>query len=178
VDPLGWCSSLHFGRWFSSFSWWEIFKTGTPIAISFTALSIVLFDRRPRLSLKSRKGKWYTLTPTMSSGEVIFKGIVEVYNASSRANAIRGYHFRCKLPDGTWKDMDSERYKITAFRSGSDLDEPATFNETPLSLAPYSGAEVPVQAIVKMPRPYELPIIVEVKDLFGKKYRVEVTAIS
>jgi hypothetical protein len=178
MGSLGWCSSLHFGRWLSALPWWEIFKTGTPITISLTALSIVLFDLRPRLSLKSRKGNWNTLTPTMSTGEVIFKGIVEVYNASSRADAIREYHFRCKRPDGTWKDMDSERYKITAFRSGSDMDEPETFNETPLSLAPYSGAEVPVQAIVKIPRPYELPIIVEVEDLFGKKYCVEVTAIS
>jgi hypothetical protein len=114
----------------------------------------------------------------MSSGEVIFKGIIEIYNASSRANAIREYRFRCKLPDGKWKDMDSERYQITAFRTEIGQVEPETFNETPLSLAPYSGAEVPVQAIVKMPRPYELPIIVEVEDLFGKKYRVEVTAIS
>jgi hypothetical protein len=31
----------------------------------------------------------------MSSGEVIFKGIVEVYNASTRANAIREYRFPC-----------------------------------------------------------------------------------
>jgi len=114
----------------------------------------------------------------MSSGEVIFKGVVEVYNASSRANAIREYHFRCKLPDGTWKDMESERYKITAFRSGEGPDEPETFNETPLSLAPYSGAELPVQAIVKLPRPYELPVAVEIEDLFGKTYCVHVTAIS
>jgi len=113
MNLVDWLSSLHLGRSLSSFSWWETFKTGTPIAISFIALYIVLLDRRARLSLKSRKGKWYTLTPTMSSGEVIFKGIVEVYNASSRANAIREYHFRCKLPDGTWKNMDSERYKLS-----------------------------------------------------------------
>ncbi len=166
-------------RWMSSWPWRSLVKDGVPVIISLVALLIVIYDRRPRLALKARKGEWYTLTPTMGGNEVIFRGVVEVYNRSNRANAIRGYHFRCKQQDGSWKDMESERYR-NGYRTGTSADD-QSFNETPLSLAPYSGVEVPVQAfvkIIKLRRPYELPVKIEIEDLFGKRYCVEVNAVS
>lgn len=51
-------------------------------------------------------------------------------------------------------------------------------NETPLTLAPYSGTQARVQAITKAPQPYEMEIRIEVEDLFGKTYRMEVLAES
>lgn len=51
-------------------------------------------------------------------------------------------------------------------------------NVTPLPIAPYSGAEVHVLGIVKMPQPYEVQVRIEVEDLFGKHYRIEVKAVS
>ena len=48
-----------------------------PIAISLVALFVSLRDRRPRLMLRVRKGKWCTLGGSMSNN-VLLRGIVEV----------------------------------------------------------------------------------------------------
>ena len=58
-------------------------------------------------------------------------------------------------------------------------EEPKVYNHTPLTLAPYSGAEALVQGNIKMPRqPYEMEVKVVVEDLFGKHYLLIVKASS
>lgn len=156
----------HVHRFFSA-SWWHVVAPLVPIAISSTALGVVLYDRRARLVLRTRRGEWSTLKRA-SSGEVIFKGVVEVYNRSSRASAIREYHFQYRTEEGIWETMESERYE----------DEGETFNPTPLLLPPYSGTEVRVEAIARIPHPHELPVRIMIEDLFGTTYAVEVLAKS
>jgi len=163
--------------WLESLPWEGLAKYGLGVLISGTALLFVLYDRRPRLTLRARRGKWYTLTPTVSGGEVIFRGVIEVYNRSSRSNAIGGYRFRCKLNSG-WREMESEFYKKTYRFDGPDGPEPEMANRTPFALSPYSGEEIHVQAIVKLPHTAELPVEIEVEDLFRKRYRVQVKATS
>ncbi len=60
-------------------------KSLIPIVISFIALFVVLRDRRPRLTLRPRKGDWAKVSITHTGTEVIFRGIIEIYNTSSRA---------------------------------------------------------------------------------------------
>jgi hypothetical protein len=163
--------------WFECLPWKGFAKYGLGVLISGLALFLVLYDRRPRLTLRARKGQWYTLTPTMGGGEVIFRGVIEVYNRSNRSNAIRDYRFRCKLDD-KWREMESEFYKTTYRFGGPEDPEPEIANRTPFALSPYSGAEIHVQAIVKLSRPSELPVEIEVEDLFGKRYRLQVKATS
>jgi hypothetical protein len=98
---------------------------------------------------------------------------VEVYNVSARANAIGDYAFWCRREAGDWETMKTE-----LFHNSEDGQAPEKSNCTPLALAPYSGLEVSVLAITKMPQPYEMQIQIEVQDLFGKRNRVEVTAKS
>ena len=142
--------------------------------ISCIALYITLRDRRPRLTLRGRKGDWYTLTKAVSkSNELLFKGVVEVYNLSARANAIRGYGFWNLNTEGKWVPMESEIY-----HEWLQNESVGDRNVTPLPLAPYSGAEVHVLAIMKMPQPYEIQVRIEVEDLFGKRHQVEVKAVS
>ncbi len=144
-----------------------------PIVISFIALFVALRDRRPLLILRARKGDWCTLKPTTDQKSVMFRGVVEIYNVSARANAIRDYEFWCKRKDANWEHMESEVYH----ESVND-EVYAKNNETPLTLAPYSGIEANVLAFTKMPQPYEMLIRIEVEDLFGKRYRVQVKATS
>src|SRR5258708_1860564 len=80
------------------------------LAISVIALFVALRDRRPRLFLSARKGDWAKLQVTQTGNDVIFQGIIEVYNRSSRANAIRDYAFSCKR-ENRWETMESERYE-------------------------------------------------------------------
>jgi hypothetical protein len=156
-------------------SWWRVLdlKAIVPIVISLVALFIVLYDRRANLALTSRKGNWNTLRPTADKSEVIFKGIVEVYNVSARANAIQDYEFWGKRIDGDWEKMESELYKESI---GGELQTQS--NVTPVALAPYSGTELAVMAFTKMPQPFEMQIRVRVQDLFGKWYQAEMRALS
>src|SRR6266478_5011178 len=132
-------------------------KSLIPIVISFIALFVVLRDRRPRLTLRPRKGDWAKVSITHTGTEVIFRGIIEIYNTSSRANAIREYEFWCKR--GTdWEKMDSERYHEMT------NNEAKVNNVTPLTLTPYSGIEANVMAFTKAPVS-EMPIRIEVEDL-------------
>ena len=158
------------------YAWWLVLrlKDAAPIVISLVALFISLRDRRPRLTLRARKGDWCRLRPTLDSSASLFQGIIEVYNVSSRANAIRGYEFSGKRENGDWEKMESELYNNTPHEGEAS----EIFNQTPLTLAPYSGVEIRVQAFVKGPRPYKMHVRAEVEDLFGKRYWVEVTATA
>ena len=160
--------------------WFDV-KTVVPIVISFVALFFsfinlffTLKDRRPRLLLRPRKATvyhTYKLHPTADGG-VAFVGGVEVYNLSGRPNAIRGYEFWRKKDDGEWLAMESQNYNETSEEGYLER------NKTPVTLAPYSGIEVRVLAFMPKPQPFELPIRIEVEDLFGKRYNIEVTAFS
>src|SRR5438094_9076554 len=149
-------------------------KTPAPIVISLIALSVTFWDRRPRLLVRPRKGSIhnpYKLCPTAQGG-LAFLGGIEVYNLSGRPNAIRGYAFWQKNDDGAWIVMESQNYK--------ESSEDETFikrNETPVTVAPYSGTEVRVLAFASVKhRPSEMSVRIEVEDLFGKRYRIEVLA--
>jgi hypothetical protein len=163
--------------WLESLPWKSFAQSGPGILISGIALLVVLYDRRSRLTLRARKGEWYTLTPTMSGGEVIFQGVIEVYNRSGRSNAIRDYRFRCKV-EGKWREMESEFYRNTYRTGRPEESEPETANRTPFALSPYSGAEILVQSIVNPPSSPELLIEIDVEDLLGKHYQVQVRAKS
>ncbi len=154
---------------------WEFVKLAVPTIISGAALFFVLKDRRPRLDIRAKRGDWYKLTKTLTGSELIFRGVVEVYNRSSRANAIREYRFDFKDSDGKWKSMESEQY-TNRESNGADAPE-KVFNQTALTIAPYSGTEVPVQALTKIQRPKGgLFVRTRMKDLFGKEYQLEVSA--
>ncbi|HEY5174957.1 MAG TPA: hypothetical protein VII95_05265 [Terriglobales bacterium] len=156
---------------------WALFgflKVSVPIIISLIALWVALKDRRPRLDLKARKGDWYKLKTTLDRRETVFSGIVEVYNVSARANAIQGYDFWRKDPKGKWEPMDSERYRA----STGDTDDLEISNHTPIVVPPYSGVEIRVLAFAKIKQPYEMDVEVEFQDIFGRRYNVEVKAIS
>jgi len=164
--------------WLLALAWWKVAAATIPIVFSFITLCIVFYDRRPRLKLAARKGNgWYTLQRISSvrGSEVKFAGVVEIYNSSARANAIKSYAFYYKAADGKWQHMDSERYED----SPPDGTGPFVYNSTPLTVAPYSGEEWRVMAFFRTSiQPYELRIKVEVVDLFDKRSYVEVTAYS
>jgi hypothetical protein len=156
--------------WWQTASMWEAVKFWVPTVMSSIALIYVIYDRRPHLVLKARKGEWFILRK--SDKGVIFEGVIEVYNAGNRANAIREYRFDREEPAGGWVELESEYYAV---EENSMLK--GTFNVTPLMLAPYSGAEVHVQAISNLPRfPYEMKVRIEIEDIFGKRYSVDVIA--
>ena len=119
-----------------------------------------------------RKGDWYVFRRSRDGKEFIFKGVVEVYNGSSRGNAIRGYRFYWRAKQHSdWTAMESEYYRH------DDRETEEQSNVTPLGLAAYSGAEAKVMAIGRQSMPaMELLILVELEDLFSKTYEVVVTA--
>ena len=168
-----------FDAWWASASLWEAAKFFVPTILSALALGYVIYDRRPHLTLKSRKGNWHTvdLGPGQNLRETRYEGIIEIYNRSSRANAIREYRFTCRDTDGTPLEMESELYSNTC-ATGGGVVKHEVFNQTPLPLAPYSGIEARLQAFAKMPMPDELSIDIEVEDLFGKRYSVRVIATT
>lgn len=158
--------------WWATFSVWEAFKTCTPIGVSVVALLIVLNDRRPRLQLRAKKGDWYTLKTDMRRGHLIFQGIVEVYNVSARANAVHSYWFYARKKGEGWKALESEQY----INQTSISDKVEIFNQTPLTLAPYSGLEVPVQALTEYDDHAEVDILIETEDIFKRRYSITVKA--
>ena len=156
---------------------WEITKFLVPTIVSCLALLFVLKDRYPGLDLRSKVGDWCKLNMTMEASEVMFRGLIEVYNRSSRANAIRAYRFECKTSDGAWKLMESEQYTNNETNGVGGEQKKEVFNQTALTIPPYSGQEAKVQALVRMARPREgLLVRIEVDDLFGKKYKLDVKA--
>src|SRR5438552_5529357 len=155
-------------------SWWSIaayLKTSVPIIISLIALYFSLHDRRPRLRIRARRGDWAKIGLTQTDKDVMFKGVVEIYNASSRANTVSDYAFYCQREHG-WEKMESERYDD--FRPGGQ--ERVVANPTPFPIPPYSGVETHVLAFTGLPLDHEMLIRIEIEDLFGKKYQAEVLA--
>jgi hypothetical protein len=68
--------------------------------------------------------------------------------------------------------MESAHYTN---RTSGTQEAGEVYNESPLTLAPYSGKEARVQALTKLlHQANELEIRIEVEDLFGKTYRLEV----
>jgi len=51
-------------------------------------------------------------------------------------------------------------------------------NPAPVTLSPYSGTEVRLTALTEKAEKKEMEIRIEIEDLFGKWYRVEVTATA
>jgi hypothetical protein len=86
------------------YAWWFLLRLRdvVPIVISLVALFISLRDRRPRLALRSRKGDWCKLRPIIADDASLFVGIIEVYNISSRANAIQRYAFLGQRENEPW----------------------------------------------------------------------------
>jgi hypothetical protein len=147
---------------------WRFLKVFFPTAISLIALFVPLWDRRRRLVLRPRKGAWAKVSVTQTGKDFTFKGLIEVYNLSSRSNAIRDYEFWCKR-EYSWEKMESELYR--------ELAKGELYNETPLALAPYSGSEVKVMAMGKIPVA-DMSVRVEIEDLSGKRYRIELPAFN
>ena len=144
-----------------------------PIVISVIALYVSLRDRRPKLRLQTRMGKWcvFRRVKTKTGENMRFEGVLEVYNMSARANAIRGYQFWYKR-EIEWVPMSSER-----FTDVSPDNREEVFNNTPLTIAPFSGCELWVGAFAFLdPMPNKLDIRVEVEDLFSKRCQAEVRA--
>jgi hypothetical protein len=103
-----------------------------------------------------------------------FQGIIECYNTSGRANAIRGYTFWVDF-EGEWKKCFHQQYK--AVPTGSEEEE--TFNPTPLVVPPYSGVSFFVMAFSPHTADIkERKVMVEVEDIFGKTNRIWFTAYS
>lgn len=163
---------MHLLRWWTWWDLWSFFKFAAPIAISIAALAIVLKDRKVQLILRERKGEWFILRK--SNRGIVFEGLVEAYNLSSRANSIVNYRFRQKQQFGEWRELESEHHSVSA-----EGTEPRSFNVTPMVLAPYSGAETYVQAFTGLTRqPYEMTVEIQIEDMFGKFYCIEVGAKS
>lgn len=159
---------------------WDVVKWIVPTILSIAAFGITFYDRRSKLQVRGRKGCWYILRKrsTVRGSEVEFQGIVEIYNASSRANAIHSYAFHCKEPKGEWLLMDSERFEVLEI-GPTGSKENLVFNKTPLTLAPYSGEEWRVMgSFCSSRQPYEMQVRVEIEDLFGKRSSTVVTAYS
>lgn len=69
--------------------------------ISLLSLGIVIYDRRVKLRMRVREGKWIVQEP-----DKIF-GVIEVYNSSTRANAISAYRYAVRNSEGKWVDIKS-----------------------------------------------------------------------
>lgn len=113
--------------------------------------------------------------------ETIFRGIIEIYNQSSRPNAVRGYRFWIDN-NGVHEDLESEMASIGERSAPPVRDEQETselFNVTPLPIAAYTGTEARIYTIVKgvhrLPGNH-LPVMVEIEDIHGKRYTAVVQA--
>lgn len=161
-----------FESWWKTASLWDALKFWVPTLMSMLALFYVIYDRRPHLILRTRKGEWFVIRRGYTG--YVFEGTVEVYNRGSRSNAIQEYHFSRKDPDEGWVELESEYYVLEI-----DGVIKEKHNVTPLVLAPYSGTEVNVKAMTNlMKQPYEMAVRITVKDIFEKRYHIDVVAKS
>jgi hypothetical protein len=151
------------------------------LLFSIASFAYVNYDRRVKLLLQPRKGDWCVLDRATNGRETIFQGIVEVYNHSSRPNAIRGYYFWIDH-NGKHEALESEMAAI-AKRSdppvSGEEESKELFNVTPLSIPAYTGIEARIYAMVKgvhyLNGDY-LPVTVEIEDIHGKRYTAVVNA--
>jgi hypothetical protein len=143
------------------------------LLFSIASFAYVNYDRRVKLLLRPRKGDWCVLDRATNGRETIFRGIIEIYNQSSRSNAVRGYRFWIDN-NGVHEDLESEMVSIADEQETSEL-----FNVTPLPIAAYTGTEARIYAIVK--GGHELPgnhlaVTVQIEDIHGKRYTAVVRA--
>jgi len=148
---------------------------------SIASFAYVNYDRRVKLLLRAREGDWCVLDRATNGRETIFQGIIEVYNHSSRPNAICAYRFWIDN-NGIHEDLESEMASISERNDGLAPDGQETsnlFNVTPLPIPAYTGVEARIYAIVKgvhtLPGNH-LPITVEIEDIHGKRYAAQVNA--
>jgi hypothetical protein len=109
----------------------------------------------------------YRLRPA-TDGHTAFMGGVEVYNRSARSNAIRAYAFWRKNDTGKWIPMESQNCQenvMTVLQKNAPhaCYHPAVFRD-----------RGQVDGIHGKSRNREMEIRIEIEDLFGKRYRVEV----
>jgi hypothetical protein len=151
------------------------------LLFSIASFAYVNYDRRVKLLLSARKGDWCVLDRDTNGRETIFQGIIEVYNHSSRPNAICGYRFWIDN-NGIHEDLESEMASISERNDGLAPDGQETsnlFNVTPLPIPAYTGVEARIYAIVKRVHTLpgnHLPITVEIEDIHGKRYAAQVNA--
>ncbi len=151
------------------------------LLFSIATFAYVNYDRRVKLLLQPRKGDWCVLDRATNSRETIFQGIIEIYNHSSRRNAVRGYRFWIDN-NGVHEDFESEMASIGKRGVPSAPDEQEInelFNVTPLPIPAYTGTEARIYAVVKgvhtLSRDH-LPITVEIEDVHGKRYTAVIHA--
>lgn len=128
---------------------------------------MTLYDRRPRLIVRSRKGKWVG-----RFGEVI-KGTIEVYNSSARPTSISEFRILGQGRDGLWREMNSE----LMVHKGASGEENANF--TPQIVGPYCGIPIAISTVLE-PQQTQPPIRLKVcvQDLFEKWYSVTTEVIQ
>jgi hypothetical protein len=151
------------------------------LLFSLASFAYVNYDRRVKLILQSRKGDWCVLDRARNGREMIFRGIVEIYNHSARSNAVCGYRFWIDN-NGIHEELESEMASIRekVVPPGPDEQESSElFNVTPLPIPPYTGTEARIYAVVKnvhtLPGNH-LPITVEIEDIHGNRYTAVVQA--
>lgn len=172
-------------------AFWEFLKAGASavsaviallaLILSIASFAYVSYDRRSKLVVQARKGDWYVLDPAIRQNETLLRGVIEVYNQSSRPNTICGYRFWTDN-NGVHEELESEVVDFVEKEQPANCEEVEKrqqFNVTPLTLAPYSGIEVHIHATVKGKQVLlqdHLLVTVEVEDVFGKRYQAEVKA--
>jgi hypothetical protein len=151
------------------------------LLFSIASFAYVNYDRRVKLLVRPRKGDWYVLDRATNGRETIFRGIIEVYNHSSRPNVICGYRFWIDN-NGVHEDLENEMASIGERSAPPTPHEEETeelFNVTPLPIPAFTGVEAHIYAIVRgvhtLPGNH-LPITVEIEDIHGKRYTAEVKA--
>ena len=151
------------------------------LLFSIASFAYVNYDRRVKLLLQPRKGDWCVLDRATNGRGTIFRGIIEIYNHSSRPNAVRGYRFWIDN-NGVHEDLESEMAAVGEQSVPPAPDEQESselFNVTPLPIPPYTGTEARIYAMVKgahtLPGNH-LPITVEIEDIHGKRYAAVVQA--
>jgi hypothetical protein len=159
--------SQSFRSGWANTSLWEAAKFLIPTILALVALWVSLKDRRPKLILKARKGTWAHVNRMTNRQEIGFAAIIEVYNVSTRSNAIREYRFWTRNEDDEWELMESERYEVKF----TEEDEPRVYNHTPLPIPPNSGAEVKIEAFTPLKKIRNVKV--EIEDVFEKRYTIE-----
>lgn len=151
------------------------------LLFSIASFAYVNYDRRVKLLLRPRKGEWCVLDRATNGRETIFQGIIEVYNHSSRPNAIRSYRYWIDN-NGVHEDLESEMVSIGECsdpRIPVEKEYKELFNVTPLPIPAYTGVEARIYAIVRgvhtLPGNH-LPITVEIEDIHGNCYTAVVKA--
>jgi hypothetical protein len=164
--------------WLRSVSLRSFLAFAIPTGISLTALFVALHDRRPRLDLRARKGDWCKIqqsTGHLGDG-VMFVGIIEVYNVSARSNAIRKYEFWCMNEHDKWETIESEYFTEYERSDPNEKVLKQLSNPTGLTLPPFSAGEVRLMGFSKGRKPKNMQVKIEIEDMFGKRYKLQVEA--